>query len=223
MRQVSFKVYGELEEHMEILRHVNPQSALTKKKLAAFRADGVPEVILNYGLYTNGMRADWRAREGVRLEGSINLLPVERIYGPLDPDEFLVLPEDPPARHHFRPIDMFKNDACVGLLHDERRSPELYYYDESEWEPIALDLDLQGYISLLQFTWGFLNWQLLLVELASPAGQARPYRLRPDSLASNTLQDLLPLIAQQIPDWNLEAFVAHYDVVKLSAQPKLST
>ena len=202
---------------MDILWHVDPHT-LTKKKLAAFRSEGVPEVVLLYGQHTGGLRVDWQARGGVRLEGSINLLPVERIYGPLDPDEFLVLPEDSPAVHHFRPVDMFKPDACVGLIHDERRSPELYYYDESERDPVALDLDLQGYISLLQFTWGFLNWQLLLLARASPAGQARPFRLPPDSLASNSIGEDLPLMAQQNPDWDLDAFVAHYDQVKLSAQ-----
>ncbi len=218
MRRVLFLTALAIEERMEYLWHQS-YGILKKKQLTLFRQEGIPEVVLSYGSSINGLRVDWQAREGVRLAGSINLLPVERIYGPLDPDEFLVLPDDLPAVHHFRPIDMFKNDACVGLLHDERRSPELYYYDESDRDPIALDLDLQGYISLLQFTWGFSNWQLLLVELAGPAGPARPYRLRPDSLASNTLQDLLPLVAQQIPDWNLDAFVAHYDLVKLSAQP----
>ncbi|GAB3825757.1 hypothetical protein GCM10028821_07070 [Hymenobacter jeollabukensis] len=214
-----FTVYDELDRHME-MPWSQPYGVLKKKQLAAFQAEGIPEVVLLYGRYVNGLRADWQARGGVRLEGSINLLPVERIYGPLDPDEFLVLPEDAPELHHFRPVDMFKPDACVGLLHDERRSPQLYYYDESDRDLEPLDLDLQGYISLLQFTWGFLNWQLLLLELASPAGQARPFRLQPDSLASNTIAWKLPLLAQQIPDWDLDAFVAHYDLVKLSAQPQ---
>ncbi|MDO7873776.1 hypothetical protein Q5H93_03460 [Hymenobacter sp. ASUV-10] len=146
---------------------------------------------------------------------------MQEIYAPLTPDDFYIYyiydTNDDARLQDFRPVDIFKADACVGLLHDAQRSPHLYHFEERGWPRLLpLEVDIQGYMNLLQLTLGFLNWQSLLVELASPRGLARPFTLDADRATCDTLRMILPRFLQVYPDFSLEEFVARYDQVKLA-------
>jgi hypothetical protein len=214
MRWVSFEYYELIKKHAAIVRYTD-YSVLTKKQLLSAKADGIPEVMLAYGRQRNGDLLEWQAHSGLGLTGCINLLPLQQIYRSPAPDELYIAADDEPELHQFRPVDIFKADACIGLLHNDQRSPRLVYFDENDRRVVSLEVDIQGYMSLLMLSLGFLNWQSLLVELASPRGQIRPFTLEADTVHCNILRRILPVFAQVFPAFDLNAFVDCYDQVKL--------
>ncbi|MDO7873779.1 hypothetical protein Q5H93_03475 [Hymenobacter sp. ASUV-10] len=185
----------------------------TQKQVAQAKADRIPASIITYAKRLNGIHMQWTAHKGGTVF-HVHLLPLDKLYGPSREGEiYFGLEGEDPRLRVYRPLDRFADAASVGLLHDERRSPELYHYNIDD-ELLPTGVDLPGYFELLELTLGWPHWQSLLVQLASPAGQARPFRVLPD-VHGNMIDELLAGLPQLVPSFSLEQFVARYDAVKL--------
>ena len=166
--------------------------------------------MLDYGRRRNGFGVTWHTTGKPSYNGSINLLPLHKIYGgEWEGTVYHGTPDEDPRLRTFKPVDLFAPDTCVGVYHDERRDARLFYYEFGE-EPQPLGLDVQGYYQLLPFSLGFFHWQNALLELASLAPDAvyAPY----DNSARRFV-DTMPTIH---PTFDLQAFVAAYRQVSIS-------
>jgi hypothetical protein len=191
---------------------------MTQKQVAQAKADRIPPEILSYGASFNGLTMRWNNAEATTY-GSIDIRPVQEIYGPsLEGEIYFGFDGEDPRLRTYRIVDMFKDDASVGLLHDEYRSSELFYYNiDDELQPTGVNLE--GYFELLKMSLGAQFWQHLLVVLASPAGQARPFQW-PTGHNAHMAQEAVAALEALLPRvwFNLEGFVARYDAVKLPAE-----
>lgn len=186
---------------------------MTKKQIAQTKADKLPAQIINYGIRLNGICFRWSALGG-SVAGQVNLLPVPAIYGPSYEGTLYFGDEDEdPRLRTYRPVDNIKAEATVGLLHDEYRSNELFYYNVDD-ELLPTGVDLEGYVTLLQFSLGVNFWQHLLVVLATPDGHVRPFQI-PSGLNGNMAQKAVSALEALLPQFSLASFVDQYDEVKL--------
>lgn len=197
-----------------LLERTGP-SPLTAAQLARAAAHGVPAPYLAYGQAVGGYTRIWQAHHDPEVSGCIGLQSALDMFsgaweGVIYFDD---TDSDDPRLPDFCPLDNFSDAAFVGLFHDAYRSPELFCYHLDDSAPAPTGVDLLGYLELLRLTLGLSNWPWLLVELAAPEGQARPFRPRSNSSAEYLAEQL----AHLVPGFTLEQFVARYDAVKLPA------
>lgn len=211
-RQAMSLTYTQLTE-VATLNTQTLGGRLTKKQIAQAQADRIPPQLINYGQHLNGLRINWTTKVA-DIELNFNVLPLQLIYGPnLEGELYFGLPGEDPRLRVYRPVDNFTNESSVGLLHDELRSAELYYYNIDD-ELLPTGIDLCGYFELLQLTLGVVHWQSLLVQLASAEGQQRPFQLQP-GVYGNMAERALANLRLIRPALTLEQVVARYDAVKL--------
>jgi hypothetical protein len=176
----------------------------------------VPLSIQQYAGDVNGLLWRWHSHDGQpEAQGGFELLTLQEIY--LSNWKGVVyFDSDTPNKvrmQTFKPVDFFIDEACVGLFHDERADPELYLYTFED-KPEPLGVDIGGYLQLLTLSLGFYYWQLLVIELARP-NSPRPYVPARDAHRNQDLLDFVDTMSQLYPPFNLEAFVALYDQVRL--------
>ncbi len=170
----------------------------------------IPEVMLDYGQRHNGFGVTWRTVGQPSYYGSIHLLPLHVLYGgDWEGTVYHGTPDEDPRLRTFKPVDLFAPDTCVGLYHDERADPELYYYEFGE-EPEPLGLTIAGYYQLLAMSLGFFHWQRALLELATLA-PAAPYV--PYAHSARRFAEAMPALN---PAFDLQAFAAAYQRLRLS-------
>lgn len=137
----------------------------------------------------------WETNENapVKLEGSFNFVPVEKVLNPAIWD---LMPETFPKVKDFTILDYFDPDRAVGLYVNQ---PEkgLFYF-EFDGDPYPLNLDFKGYLEMLKYTKGVMFWQ--------PGATSTVDR------TSNRVIEDLSLI---FPEVNVADFYALYDSVKL--------
>jgi hypothetical protein len=184
--------------------HTAQRPILTKKELAGLQpAEWIAPVMLHYGKHLNGLRWEWESTEPVVARGSINLLTLPEIYGDWKGLVYYDDPDEDPRLATFKPVDLYAPDSCVGLYHDERADPALYYYEFGE-EPYALGIDVQAYFQLLSQTLGIMHWPLLLLEAAALPPDA-PYQPQ-----SGTTRDVAEELPKLYPAFDLADFIATY-------------
>ena len=176
--------------------------------------DWVPVALLEFLRLRNGVTVRWHldnVTTGQRIEGKVDIRPIQHIYG--DWKDIVYFGHEPAAwlarMQTFKIVDFFADEACVGLFHTPAKDPELHYYDfGSDTSPLGVDF--QGYLALLAHTLGYRYWQLLLLELDAPTPATRPWHpQRPQT------QELVQGLQQYVPGFDLQAFVARYDAVRL--------
>ena len=153
----------------------------TKRSLEKLEnAQWIPERVREYALDMNGHLLRWESREDgsgrSACTGDVNLLPIDQIYGDWEGIVYFDFTENPRLRH-FKIVDFFVNEACVGLYYDEQQDPGLYYLEHGEGLlPYPLHLDLKGYLTLLTCTLGYSYWQLAVLALLPDDGHNPAYR-----------------------------------------------
>ena len=181
-------------------------------------AEWVPYCMQEYGGDLNGRLLRWETRPGQvpAVSGQINLLPLPEIYR--DWEGMLYFDFDSPERRArfqtFKIVDFFANEACVGLYHDERADPALYLYTFED-EPEPLGVDIRGYLHLLTQSLGFPYWQYLLVELFQHRGQAQSFAPQRGTVSGNMATEFVEGMSALLPTFNLAAFTALYEQVRL--------
>jgi hypothetical protein len=106
---------------------------------------------------------------------------------------------DDPIRN-FIIIDFFIDEACAGVYKDANDNA-VYFY-EFESKPRSLNLDIDGYITMLCLARCFRFWQTVLIFIAT--GEERQ--------EVNDFKKYMPLL---FPDFNYDEFVSVYNSVKL--------
>ena len=132
--------------------------------------------------------------------GSINLLPIHKIYGDWKGIVYFEFTENQRLQD-FKIVDFFAEEACVGLYHDAEQDSGLYFYD-FERGPYPLHIDLKGYVQLLEMTLGYSYWQKVILDLVSGEESATTRQFRQDMTA-------------WVPKFSFQSFTALYEQVRL--------
>lgn len=201
-RDIAWEMAKVLDSFADL--HTVQRPGLTKKIVAHIsHAEWISPVMLDYGQRLNGLKWEWESSTLLSARGSINLLTLPEIYGDWKGLVYFGQADEDPRLASFKPVDLYAPDICVGLYHDERADPELYYYEFGE-QPYPLGIDVQGYFQLLSQTLGVLHWPKLLLEAAALPDDI-PYE--PGSV---TTRDVATCLPQLLPAFNLADFIATY-------------
>lgn len=218
-----------------IREHFQPTPPLqysppTKRELAKIEhLDWVPASILNFSQEFNGFRVRWtttaeqqarypeRAQRGLReARGRIEFMRLQDMYGSW---EGVVYFDDQPLENErlraFKVVDMFSDEAGVGLFHDAQQEAQLYLCVFGEEEPEPLGVDFEGYLQLLTLTLGHVYWPYLLRDVHQHFAYQpdEPYTAPTNASAQQCAAELSTLV----PEFSLDAFVQHYLQLRLPA------
>jgi len=187
----------------------------TKRSLEKLEnAQWIPEHVRGYALDMNGQLLRWQSREDgsgrPACTGNVNLLPIESIYGDWEGIVYFDFTKDERLKH-FKVVDLFQDEACVGLYHDEAQDPGLYFFAFGEGlAPYPLHLDLKGYLTLLTCTLGYTYWPLAVLALRPDDGRNPAYRAN-----LNFTQKFRRDMEAWVPEFKYDEFVALYEQVRL--------
>lgn len=165
---------------------------------------GLPKEVVNLYKQIDGCKLEWEHEDfpdNPAVKGICRLLSAKEISLPT---EGVVWFNDPPTGDPIRKfaiIDFFVNEACVGVYKDSD-DPALYYYDFED-KPQSLQLDMNGYITMLAEARGFWYWQLVLLDILS--GE--------EHTETKSFKLYMPKI---FPDFSFNEFASRYQKVKLA-------
>jgi hypothetical protein len=221
------QITGRIQQHFAAIP-TGSFAPPTKRELAKIpHPEWIPEQIKAFWDFFNGYRFAWtttpaqqeqyKDREHRRLRNATGRIDLQRLQDIYSSWEGVVYFKDQPLENErlrdFKVIDMFADEAGVGIYHDERRDPELYLCGFSEYDPEPLGVDFEGYLQLLTLSLGNQNAPYMLREL-------NEYFTRQPALAFITPQNpsaqyFVYEMTALVPDFSQEAFVALYDQVRL--------
>ncbi len=143
----------------EIAPPASPAALTTARNYAGYRLPaGVPEFYSEM----NGLEVGWESAGG-KDQGSVALLPVERIFGNW---KGAIWFDDFPGGDRFRavkPFDFFQPEGCAAFLQTTDRPPDekVYFHAVGE-ELCAMGCTFSEYIERMLVCRGYLYWQLTL-------------------------------------------------------------
>lgn len=186
---------------------------ITAEQLAQVpHLEWVPADILEFCHQQNGFTISWDAdiHSDLARRGEIRIMPLEIMFHDWEGEIYWRQHLTPRDAHmeHFKVVDNYTGDAVVGLFHTPARDPELYYFDRED--TFALGVDFAGYLALLTYTLGCVGWLTLLRALGPATVDPRPFR--PTHPA---VQQALDTLQAAVSGFDLDAFVACYDQVRL--------
>lgn len=151
--------------HFDILTKKNYK--INTSLVSKLKADSFPVSIIDFYNTMNGFQLKWRFDE--TLSGGVNFLPSEHLYDSTKTDlkqsEINWYVDNRPTKldGFFHPIDIITNEAQVGFF-DTMKSDKLYYYDSGATF-YSLNINIEGYCTLLDHTFGLEIWPRLLIGL----------------------------------------------------------
>lgn len=198
--------------------HDSVSKLSSKKELAALpHPEWIPAQLLDYARDSNGVHFEWSSPDDgsgrPKCWGCIWLQPITAIYGDwYEHIYFASTPADSRLRH-FKVVDWCSPETCVGLYHDAHGDPGLYLYTPGNGdEPYPLHLDLRGYVQLLELSYGYHLWPMVLLAQLPDDGRNPAYHTATDH-AAEFRRDL----GAWLPWFDYEQFVALYQRVRLPA------
>lgn len=154
----------------------------------------------NFYKETNGLKLQWDFDVNRNLCGRMNLIRLEYV---LESWEEKLYYEGADQRlKHFRPLDVFTEEACCGILLDGSGDPTMYYHDFGTSTIYSLDIDFKSYFDLSIDTLAFLYWQTHLVDLVN-GDQGVEILFRTG-------------MKEVFPDFDLDAFTEKFEGLRLS-------
>ena len=183
----------------------NPAMKKVEKKFTSpavvdgISSDFLKDIIAFYK-ETNGFEAKWDFDRNRNLVGRMNLIELEYVLESWE--EKLYFDGADERLKHFRPLDIFIAEACVGILVDGSGDETLYYHDFGDSNIFSLDIDFKSYFDLSIDARCFLYWQEYLVELVH---------------GDQGVEVLFKTGMKEVfPDFDLEAFTAKFESLRLS-------
>ncbi|WP_347219119.1 hypothetical protein [Chryseobacterium sp.] len=119
--------------------------------------------LMNFYKETNGFEARWEYDLKRNLCGRMNIIALEYVLESWE--EKLYFEGADERLKYFRPLDIFTEEACVGILVDGSGDETLYYHEFGDSDIFSLDIDFKSYFDLSIDAKVFLYWQEYLVEL----------------------------------------------------------
>ena len=190
------------------------QAATAAELAQVAHLDWVPTTLLEFARVRNGFSFRWEVGGDAQHapdRGAVKVHPLEYIC--VDWKDVVYFDHEPAERQaqlrDFKIVDFFVDEACVGCYYRPERDEQLYYFDFEDL-PQPLGVDFWGYLTLLPFTLGYRYWQYLLLDL-----YARPVGAGPFQPARSQTHQLVERLQAVVPSFDLAAFVAQYEAVRL--------
>ncbi len=147
------QTFGRISLSFELLDSGSNQRTPKSKLKRITHLEWIPQQMREFYAESNGQSFEWKTPAGDSsrraCQGRLNLLPLEKAYRDWKGIVYFDFTENTRLQH-FKIIDYFADEACVGIFHDEQQAPGLYYYYLGENDGLyPLYLNLDGYLTLL--------------------------------------------------------------------------
>lgn len=173
---------------------------ISEEQFVTCKEQKIQDAIIEFYMIGNGFKANWDFDLKRNLCGRMNLSPLNYV---LESWEEKLYYEGADERlKYFRPIDVFTEEACCGILIDGSGDPTMYYHDFGTSTIYSLDIDFKSYFDLSIDALVFLYWQTHLVDLVN-GDQGVEILFRTG-------------MKEVFPDFDLEEFTAKFEKMRLS-------
>lgn len=189
-------------ESNEILEKVfkNFHSRASIELVEMLSKDSSSDSLMKFYGETNGFEAKWDYDRNRNICGRMNIISLEYV---LESWEDKLYYEGADERlKYFRPVDVFTEEACCGILLDDKQDPTIYYHKFGESTIHSLDIDFKSYFDLSIDALVFLYWQTHLVDLVN-GDQGVEILFRTG-------------MKEVFPEFDLDAFTAKFEGLRLS-------
>ncbi len=166
----------------------------------------LPTSFIEIYSYCNGYNVNWEATKIEQAYGNVEFLPLVNVLSSWE--DTLYDEDDIKADKsiiHFKPFDQVSPEILCGFIdkpNEEYKSIYLHRMGYSELS--SLDLDFEGYITMLCEARAYKNWPYILLYINDQS-------LDNDLIES--FKNDMPLL---FSDWTWENFIAKYEELKLS-------
>jgi hypothetical protein len=197
-----------------------------KRELAKLtHPEWLPDPLTAFLALFNGYTKTWQTEvkigtKTVLVGGRIDIQRLQDICasweGSVYFEEYLQAPEATPeekALRDFKVVDMYTDEAGVGLYLTDRRNPQLYRCTLSEEIPQPLGVDFDGYLQLLTLSLGHSYGPQMMQELNAHYAR-QPHQAIGEPGNEMTRQFVAQMTAV-LPEFSLEAFGELYNQVRL--------
>jgi len=158
----------------------------------------LPQGVEEFYKELNGFHLEWEAKEPFAPNqspdrGSIQLLPIERIFGSWKGTTWFDEFEGGERFKEVKPFDLFQPEACAAFSQKPDKAPqnEVYFHYFGE-DLCATGYDFSEYLDRLIAARGYLYWQLSLC---------------PDTQSNSEVHQFQERMPVLFPDFNPKAFV----------------
>lgn len=208
------QTFGRISLSFELLDSGSNRRTPKSKLQRISHLDWIPQQMREFYAESNGQSFEWRTPSGdssrPACQGKLNLLPLETAYRDWKGIVYFDFTENKRLQH-FKIIDYFADEACVGIFHDEQQDQGLYYYYLGENDgPYPLYLDLDGYLTMLTQSLGYCYWPLAVLALIPEKDPERPRHI--DYNFSNRFRQDMSV---WVPSFDYDAFITLYQQIKL--------
>lgn len=157
--------------------------------------------IIELHKFADHLKFNWEYDSGNNLVGSMQIIPLKDSIESWS--EKLYYDGCNEKLKSFRPLDIFVEEACCGIVLDGTDDATIYYHTFGDSEVYSLDIDFRGYLELgIEAKW-FLDWQMYIVEIVS--GE-QPIEI---PFKDGGMKEVFP-------DFDLDAFKAKFEELRLS-------
>ncbi|MGV3613133.1 MAG: hypothetical protein ACO1N0_19385 [Fluviicola sp.] len=149
---------------------------------------------------TNGLKLSWDLDLERNICGRMNIIELKYVLESWE--EKLYFEEADKRLKSFHPLDVFTEEACVGILLNDSGDETLYYCEFGDSKIFSLDIDFKSYFDLAIDAKVFLYWQKYLVELVNGEQHV-------EITFKTGMKEVFP-------DFDLESFTAKFENMRLS-------
>ena len=161
----------------------------------------ISEDILTFYAWSNGVEINWNFNLNENQCGRLKFIPLGEILESWE-DRLYYDGADERLKK-FRPVDIFVEEECCGIVLNGSGEETMYYHRFGEGEIYSLDLDFKGYFELgIEARW-FLGWQFYIAELVNG-----------EQAVTNPFED--GGMKEVFPDFDLDAFTQRFQELRLS-------
>lgn len=199
------RIYGDYYLNVDENRNLKKKASkfqlpASQELIISATNDNISETIKDFYGQSNGLELTWDFDKKRNLMGRMNVIALEYVLESWE--EKLYFDGANERLKHFRPLDIFTEEACVGILVDGSENETLYYHEFGDSTIYSLDIDFKSYFDLAIDARVFLYWQEYLVELVH---------------GSQGVEVLFKTGMKEVfPDFELEAFTAKFESLRLS-------
>ena len=201
-KSLSNELKGDLYETIAVYKCAYKVDDLQKGQ-----GDELPQNLTDFYQIAPRFELKWQARElkngDSPIQGLANILKPEQVLSDWAGIVYFKDQDHYDYMEHFKIVDFFADEACVGYVHDEQKVDYMQYLDLGAQEPQPLDLNFAGYLELLLACRGYAYWQLVILHLRNGSGH------------ENKVEEFKTFMPQLFPDFKWEDFVALYHKVRI--------
>ncbi|MEM9685293.1 MAG: hypothetical protein AAF934_00040 [Bacteroidota bacterium] len=157
---------------------------------------------------SDGMKISWKATKAEQAYGNMKFLKIESVLSSSWSENLLFEPEDLEMDERlgfFRPFDQVSPEILCGfIITPDETYESIYVHDVGRTSVTSLDVNFEGYTTMLYESRTYKNWPHILLSL------------KEGKLENSLITDFKADMPKLFPDFDWNKYVEHYERCRLN-------